>query len=261
MKSLALPLAAMFFATTASAADRCVNYVACQHMEPSTWGQQCSNSALTSFNPRTRTSLVVANIGAMPDPDYFLWSGDFSVLTYKVTSAYKVPSKVYKLEWKVGAVPTMLPPKERVSPPSPHPSPPQSQSLGKVWNSFLFDAFAPNRIPEPNAGFPSFTFDAPANRKIEAGGTSGDTYIAFGNPITWTNTETGEKKVLTLKPVDDGSNGRSHPLAISTADNFILIAEKFSGADAIVADMNTGEVLLRAGDDSGFAGWGKCPSK
>jgi hypothetical protein len=49
--------------------------------------------------------------------------------------------------------------------------------------------------------------DAPADRKIEAGDASGDTYEAFGNPMTWTNTETGEKKMLTLKPVDDASNG------------------------------------------------------
>lgn len=259
MKLFAL-VGPLLFATTASAADRCVNYVSCLHTEPSEWGQHCSKSAFMSFDPRTRTSVVVASSGAMPDPDYFLWDRDFSVLTYNVPSgSYKVASRTYKLEWKVGAVPTMLPSKERMSPPSPHPSPPQSQSLGRVWNSFLWDAYSPERNLESKPT--SLTFDAPAHRKIEAGDASGDTYEAFGNPIAWTNTETGEKKVLTLRPVNDASNGTSHPLAISTADSFILIAEKFSGADAIVADMNTGEVLLRAGDQSGFAGWGKCPAK
>lgn len=252
--------AVLLLATTAKAGELCVNYVVCQQMEPSEWGQQCSKSAFMSFNPRTRTSVVVANSGVMPESFSFLWDREFSVLTYEVSSGnYKVPSKTYKLEWKVGAVPTLLADKDRVSRPFPHPSPPQSQSLGKVWNAFLWDAYA----PEPNVESKpkSLTFDAPAHRKIEAGDASGDTYEAFGTPITWQNTETGEKKVLTLKPVDDSTGGTSHPLAISTAENFILIAEKFSGADAIVADMNTGEVLLRDGDHSRFAGWGKCPSQ
>ncbi|MCA1807209.1 MAG: hypothetical protein LC687_05085 [Actinobacteria bacterium] len=264
MRSLAVA-AVLLSATTASAGDLCVNYVACQHMEASEWGQQCSKSTFISFNPRTRTSVVVANIDSIPDWYDFLWDRDFSVLSYTVSSgSYKVPNNTYRLEWKVGAVPTMLPPKDlppkdRVGDPFPHPSPAQSQSLGKVWNSFLWDAYAPTPNVESNRQ--SLTFDAPDHRKIEAGDDSGDTYEAFGTPVSWTNTATGEKKVLTLKPVPDETGGGSHPLAISTADNFILIAEKFSGADAIVADMNSGEVLLRAGDQSGFAGWGKCPAK
>ena len=261
-----LPIAAvLLLATTATAGELCVNYVSGTHIEqlesaPYNWLHDCDGGkcAFTSFNPRTRTSLVVAKIEGIPD--YIVWDKGFGVLTYKVPSgSYKVPSRAYKLKWRLGAVPTLLPSKVRVVPPFPHPSPPQSQSLGKVWNSFLWDAFAPKRNLDSKPA--SLTFDAPAHRKIEAGDASGDTYEAFGTPIIWSDTETGEKKVLTQKPVPDGSNGTSHPLAISTADNFILIAEKFSGADAIVADMNTGEVLLRAGDHSRSAGWGKCPSK
>ena len=109
----------------------------------------------------------------------------------------------------------------------PNASPPQS--AGNVWNSY---ANASQREAGSNPA--NLSFNAPAHRKIEAGDASGDTYEALGTPISWTNTETGEKKVLTLKPVDDSTGGTSHPLAISTADNFILIAEKFGG------EMNTG---------------------
>jgi hypothetical protein len=187
----------------------------------------------------------VAQLDGIPYP--VVWEKGFGAVMY---------GGIYRLEWKVGAVPTTLPPDKRVGP---LPNASRSQSLGKVWNSYLWD-FKANR--NSDAKIADLTFDAPANRKIEAGNDGGDTYDAFGTPITWVNTETGEKKVLTTRPVPDGTGGTSHPLQISTADNFILIADRFNGGgNAIVADMKTGEVLLRAGDHSREAIWGNCPSK
>lgn len=241
MKSLALTAIAVIFTTSATASDLCVNYVSGvdiyqMESEPYDWVRKCDGGkcAFASFNPYTRTSLVVTQVDAVPYP--VVWEKGFGAVMY---------GGINRLEWKLGAVPTLLPPKDRVGS---LPNASRLQTLGKLWQANEWNAPAP-------------AFDAPANRRISAGDDSGDTYLAFGTPITWTNTETGEEKVLTIRPVPDSTGGTSHPLQISTADNFILIADKFDGGNAIVADMNTGEVLLRAGDHSRAAGWGKCPSK
>lgn len=223
MKFLANAL--LLFATTATAGELCVNYVS----------NDGGKGAFTSFNPRSRENVVVAKMEFIPN--YIVWKEDFGAVFY---------SGRYELEWKIGAVPNVLP---RESTPGPPPLTSPTQQMGKLWT--------PNRW---NADAPNPTFDAPANRMIDVGYGSCDTYEAYGAPVTWTDTKTGEKRTLTLRPPDT-YNECSHPLQISTADNFILIAAKLSGTDAIVADMNTGEVLLRAGDQSEFAAWGKCPSK
>lgn len=242
-----LAAAALLFATTASAEELCVNYVGglvihSMDSELSGRAQQCEGGkcAFTSFNPRTKESVVVATIAA--PPQYVTWEKGFGALMY--TLDYK---EKYRLEWKVGASPTLLPHDSRIDV---YPNKSSSQTLGKQWKSTW---------SHTNALSPSF--DAPAHRKIEAWDASGDTYSAFGTPVTWTNTETGEMKFLTWRPIPDLRNGTSHPLEISTADNFILIAEMFGGSDAFLADMNTGEMLLRAGDHSEAAAWGKCPAK
>lgn len=246
MKSFVLA-ALLLFATTATAGDLCVNYVAGvdNHRTDSELSgrvHQCEGGkcAFTSFNPRTKESVVVATIDTLPD--FAIWEKGFGALMY--TLDYK---EKYRLEWKVGASPTLLPHDSRIEH---YPNKSPSQTLGKQW-----------KAPWEHLNEPSPDFDAPAHRKIEAGNGSGETYPAFATPITWQNLETGEMKLLTWRPIPDLRNGTSHPLEISTADNFILIAEMFGGGDAFLADMKTGEMLMRAGDHSRDAAWGKCPAK
>jgi hypothetical protein len=225
---LSLPalLGLLLLATTATAGELCVNYIS----------DDASRSALTSFDPRSRESIVVAMIDFVPN--FIVWEKDFGAVVY---------GSRHRLEWKSGAVPTLLPRESWVGP-WPRILPPQQ--LGKLWtpDAAAYDAEL-------------LTFDAPAHRKITVVVSACDFHAGFGTPITWSNTETGESKTLLQRLLLDVHSPCTHPLQISTADNFILIAEKFSGADAIVADMNTGEVLLRAGDHSRATGWGKCPEK
>jgi hypothetical protein len=224
--------------TTTPAGDRCVNYISgvpVDRTELAAWPEiECGEGgcAVMSFNPRTRASIIVASIDAMPTS--VLWETDFGAVILGNQ----------RLEWRLGAVPTRIPRESRSRGTSNEAS---TRQLGRTWKAVQ--------------GEPPPTFDAPADRKIDVGYDGGETYDAFGTPVTWTNTETGEKKALTERPVPDDTGGTSHPLEIATADHFILIEEMFGGANAIVADMNTGEVLLRAGDHSKFARWGKCPAQ
>jgi hypothetical protein len=221
-------LGLLLFATTATAGELCVNYVSGVHLKPR-WGCDGGKCAFMSFNPQSRANLVVATTDSVPAG--VTWDKGVGSLTY---------SRKHRLQWKIGAAPTTLPPKDRHGP---LPSTLPSQTLGKIWV----------------ISSPSPTFDTPANRKIDVGYTGGGCVEHnFSAPVTWTNTETGETKILYGRNL---STGFSVVLQISTADDLILIAQMYSGADAIVADMGTGEVLLRAGDHSRAATWGKCPSK
>lgn len=221
LAALLVALVARPFATTGTVGELCVNYVSRTTFGLES-GKFAPTFALMSFNPRTRTSLVVAQIDDFPNG---AWERGFGALIY---------GAMYWLEWKVGAVPALLPPQ-----------------LGKDWNTLYWNDGAD--------GVPPATFDAPAHRKIlaDGGGNSfSDTFHGFATPVIWLNTETGERKTLSDEPFP----GTSPALQIATADNFILIAEE-SGHHTVVADMNTGEVLLRAGAFSHSPRWGECPAK
>src|SRR5206468_1992305 len=83
MKCMVLAAALLLFATTATASDRCMNYVSCVHQAPSCGDGGCDDGkcAFTSFNARTRTSLVVATMKSVP---YIVtWDKDFRAVMYK----------------------------------------------------------------------------------------------------------------------------------------------------------------------------------
>jgi hypothetical protein len=87
----------------------------------------------------------------------------------------------------------------------------------------------------------------------------------FAAPLVWVNTQTGEKNVLYNAPPADSSRGPID-LLISTADNFILItalqvSDHIEFLGTIVADLNTGEIVLRTGAQSSAVGWAACPAK
>jgi hypothetical protein len=227
--------ALLLVSTTAAASDLCVNYVSEVQSRPKEW-------AFTSFNPRTKQSAVVAQIRDVPY--YVTWQKDFKALTYET-------SKVFKLEWKVGALPTKLRQKAHTSLYLP-----KSVQLGKVWDAGSPDLKC-DTLGKNDVYFCSITADVPAHREIHPGSVEGDS-LHFVAPVTWVNTENGETKSLYEDPAPSGCCAQ---VQISTADNFILVGTEYEGGDAIVADMGTGEMLLRTGEHSTAAGWGKCPSK
>jgi hypothetical protein len=227
--------AALLFATTATAGELCVNYVSGTHiqeLQSAPWWQ-CDNGecAFTSFNPRSRASVVVAKIASVPYE--VTWDKDFGALSYTANGG------TFRLKWKIGALPIKLSKKPH-STPSPH----KPQQLGTIWA----------------AGVPDTLFDTPTHRKIDVGYVEGCNEEHFGTPVIWTNTETGETKPLYEEADGDYLNGTTQ-LQMSTADNFILISTEYDGTDSIVADLNTGEIVLRTGAHSSAAGWGKCPAK
>ncbi|HXC49732.1 MAG TPA: hypothetical protein VN634_02500 [Candidatus Limnocylindrales bacterium] len=232
LKSAVL-LGLLLFAHTATAGDLCVNYLSEVSFRPRQW-------SFTSFNPRTKESVVVASIDS---PPYEVkWDKNFAALTYTAAGG------TYRLNWKKAAAPTRI--SRKVQTLSVPDKPPQ---LGKVWDA-----------DGPGSSFdaPGSHFDAPAHRKIDVGFVEGCNYGHFGTPATWENTETGEKKVLYDEADGDYLNGTTQ-LQISTADSFILMSVEYVGNDAILADMNTGEIVLKAGTPehrSMAVGWGQCPS-
>jgi hypothetical protein len=153
----------LLFDSTATAGELCVNYVAGIHIErlhsAPWWSQDCDGGkcAFTSFNPRTRTSLVVAKIDGVSVG--IVWETGFGALVY---------NGMYRLEWKLGAVPAPLTPESRLGP---YPNASRSQQPGTLWNDSLWDANTPSASYDANAS--RLTFDAPAHRKIEAGDASG----------------------------------------------------------------------------------------
>jgi hypothetical protein len=69
-----LAFAALLFATTATAGERCVNYVSGVQSLP-------REMSFVSFNPRTKVSVVVAKIGVIPD--HVVWPINFGFVTYQ----------------------------------------------------------------------------------------------------------------------------------------------------------------------------------
>lgn len=230
-------LGLLFFASAATAGERCVNYVSGVHVYvPPFSEEKCKDDecVFASFNPRTRESVAVARIKSVP---YGIsWDKNFGVLTYGGTDG------AYRLEWKSGAAPSRASGKDTGSF---RPAGDPHQSVGRIWQA--------------NAQAPTPAFDAPAYRRIDVQQVELERDDHFAAPVIWKNTETGETKTLYEKdPLVYGNPGL---LQISTADRFILIESESLGSGAVVADMNTGEVLLRAGGDSRSAGWGNCPAK
>ena len=237
MKSFALA-ALLFLATAATASDRCINYVAEVPSRPGEW-------AFTSFNPRTKESVAVAKIGFIPDS--VVWPINFGFVTYREQAS----DEWFKLEWKAGAAPVPISTKYSSSSP-------KLQQAVKFW-----DADSPELVSNRVAPYYyTVTANVPANREIHVGAFAGCNWNHFAAPLAWVNTQTGEKKVLYDAPQADSTV----ELEISTADNFILIygfyvSEGYDVLDAIVADLNTGEVLLRIGPRSRAIRWAACPSR
>src|SRR5205085_4860553 len=118
----------------------------------------------------------------------------------------------------------------------------------KVW-----DVDSPEVVCDPPGDdfFCTVTAGLPANREIHVSEYSGCMVADFAAPVTWVNTQTGEKKVL----YDHPTSGPDDYLEISTTDNFLLI----EGWEPVVADLNTGEVVLRIGPRSTAIGGAACP--
>ncbi len=218
----------LLFAGTATAEELCVNYVSETPSEPKEW-------AFTSFNPRTKESVVVARLAS--HPDNVKWQKDFKALSYEADG------KVFQLEWKVGAAPMQVSKK-------PSPSPVKPQSPVKDWDvgspGVVCDGPGKSKLDT----FCTITVNIPANREIHTNEYEGCESIYFTAPVTWMDTQAGEEKLL----YDTHDPNR---LQVSTADNFVLVG----CLNQVVADLSTGEVLLRAGDYSLDATWGNCPAK
>lgn len=238
----AFPLAVfalLLLATPATASDRCVNYVSEVQSQP-------GEIAFTSFNPRTKESIVVAKkIGFTPDS--VVWPINFGFVTYRDQAT----GQWFKLEWKSGAVPIPISTKHSSLSPKP-------QNAVKRWYADSPEVVCSKEAPY----YCTITANVPADREVHVGAFDGCNWSHFAAPLAWVNTQTGEKKVLFDAPQADSTV----ELQISTADNFILlygfyVSEGSDDLDAIVADLNTGEVLLRIGPRSGAIGWAACPAK
>ncbi|MCA1807208.1 MAG: hypothetical protein LC687_05080 [Actinobacteria bacterium] len=205
--------------------------------------------AFTSFNPQTKESVVVAKIKAIPDN--VVWPINFGFVTYRDQAS----GEWFKLEWKAGAVPVPISKKHSSSSPKP-------QQSVKVW-----DIDAPEVICNKEGDFIcTVTANVPTDREIQVSQYSGCMYAHFAAPLTWVNTENGEKKVIYNSTRADSAEGVID-LQILTVGNYILIhgsdvSYNFGERlDSIVADLHTGEVLLRTGPRSWAVGWAACPAK
>jgi len=225
-------MALLLIASTATAGELCVNYVSEVH----DW--RPIEMAFVSFNPRSRESLTIAKINFLPA--VVAWHTQFGAVTYK-DPAYNT---AFKLEWKSGAVPTLL---SRTSRWVPSPAKPEQEVENWDYDSPKAVCNGKNGADPPCLTAP----DVPNHVEIHFGEAGGCLEpLSFSGPVTWMNTQTGEKKNLYPDVVGQ----------ISTADNFMLIA----GTEPVVADLNTGEIVLKAGTPehrSLWAAWGSCPTK
>ena len=238
----------LLFATTAAASEKCVNYVSgVVYISPSLQGDSCESGGclFRSFNPRSRENVVVAKVDSYP---YYptRWDKDFRAVTYDVTGG------TFKLDWTVGAVPTPISPKSLSD---------QSADSWPGLGKELHPETPPQGCDDSAMPFCRYTADLPANREIQARSATSCDDSFFVAPVRWLNSETGETKILGEgKGAAAEATADGWPTLISTTDNFILvsISSSFKVAETVVADLNTGETVLRD-TRSRHAVWGNCP--
>lgn len=252
MKLFALA-ALLVFATTATASDRCVFYISgvkIQPMESATEVDRCESGGctFTSFNPRTHESVSVAKIEFVPHQ--IIWQKDFGALTYLAKG------KAYRLNWKLGAVPIPISASKKPHPPVTRID---SRQTGKVWNPDSPDMKCDSPRTDDADVQCKVAVDVPPHREIDVGVGEGDS-AHFLAPVTWVNHETGKTRVLHTKEDAEYLSGFDQ-VDISTADTFILIGTEYDGMSSVVADLNTGETVMKAGNNSMLAKWTTCPSK
>lgn len=257
MKSFALA-ALLLFATTATAAENCLFYVSGVKVQSGVLMNadnvaECADDGcgFTSFNPKTKERVVVAKLSSVPH--HLVWNNAFEGLTYDLDG------RSYHLDWKLGAAPIQLPHHDV---PKRHDDPhqrPNRQRGGKIWDpeSAEINCHAPGA--DGGMDLCEVPVGPLGHREVNFKSAAGCDFVHFFTPVHWIDPQTATKKLLYSEEDASFASGQGE-VDLSTSGAFILIAAEWNGFNSIVADLDTGDIIMKAGTSTMLATWAACPT-